>query len=228
MYKKITRHTVWMLLFAPLALLLMILFYRSGSWTILPTYLEKLGHAGIVLSYLLVVLQTVVPFVPFAILAGMNATAHGFFTGYLATLFGSFTGALLLYGLSKSVLRPLFSRYLRRFFARHQKLQTAVSRIEQATPWSTFFTVLGLRLQFWLPASLIDVSAGISSVSFVPFLFGTLIGQAIMVLLESYVGHRVLHFQAHMAELAGICVIGGAILATNFILAKWRRRKLNS
>ncbi|KUO94978.1 TVP38/TMEM64 family protein [Ferroacidibacillus organovorans] len=228
MHKRITRHTVWLALFAPLALLLMFFFYRSGSWTLLPEYLEKLGHAGIVLSYLLVVLQTMVPFVPFAILAGMNATAHGFFTGYLATLFGSFTGSLLLYGLSKSVLRPLFSRYLKRFFARHAKLQATIARIDQATPWSTFFTVLGLRLQFWLPASIIDLSAGISSVSFVPFLFGTLIGQAIMVLLESYVGHRVLHFKAHVAELAGICVIGGGILAANFIVARRKMRRLKS
>ena len=194
--------------------------YVSGVWWRIPDLMRQAGAFGIAISYVLILVQTVVPFAPFAILAGFNATVHGYMVGYITTFAGAFTGAVLLYIVARRAAKGILHKPLGRFLKRHPKLQHAFARIPAEGAWSIFAAILALRLQPWLPSSAIDVLAGASKVRLAPFLLATLFGQAPMIALESYVGHRILHFREHQREL---WLLGALSLLLFAIYALWRR-----
>lgn len=196
--------------------------YRSGALWRLPEWVRSLGALGIAVSYGMVVLQSFVPFAPFALLAGGNALVHGFWIGYLTTWAGAFTGAVLLYALSRSTLHGPLARRLRQFLCRHPRIDRYRAQIERERGWSLFVSILVLRLQPWLPSSVIDVSAGGAGVSFLPFALASLAGQAPMIALESYVGHRLITPREHTRELV-VLAAGGLILLLGWLF--WRRRR---
>ncbi|MHB1681785.1 MAG: TVP38/TMEM64 family protein [Bacilli bacterium] len=194
--------------------------YMSGAWWKIPDLMRRAGVFGIGLSYGLILVQTFVPFAPFAILAGFNATVHGFIIGYITTFAGAFTGALLLYTLARRAVKSMLLKPLERFLNRHPKLERAFTRIPTEGAWSIFVAILTLRLQPWLPSSAIDVLAGAAKVRLAPFLLATFFGQAPMIALESYVGHRILHFQEHQKEL---WLLGALSLLFFALYVLWRR-----
>ena len=174
---------------------------RMGGWKGIPDGLRAAGSLGLLVSYGLIVMQTFVPFAPFAVLAAFNATVHGYWPGYAATLAGAFTGAILFYGLTLRLMHRYARRRLERFLARHERMRRMAQSVERERGWSLFFVLVVLRLQPWLPSSIIDVLAGAAKVPALLFAVSTLVGQAPIIALESYVGHRVMTFQSHQNEV---------------------------
>lgn len=213
-------------LFAALTAVALGLFmlYRSGWLWQLPAWIRGCGIYGIAISYVLIVFQAFVPFAPFALLAGGNALVHGFWVGYVTTWAGAYTGALLLYLVSRSTLQGPLAGRLRAFLRRHPRIESYRARLGQERGWSLFSFVLVLRLQPWLPSSVIDVSAGAARVPFVPFALASLLGQAPMIALESYVGHRLMTPREHAREV-WVMVGVGLVMLVGYLLWRWRRAK---
>ncbi len=197
--------------------------YTSGVWRFIPRVISQSGVYGILISYALVVLQTVIPFVPFALLAGFNASIHGFWMGYLSTWAGAFTGSMILYYLSSRLMTVYFRRKLDGLLLSHPKLLALEEKIVNSRGFSSFFVILMLRMQPWLPASIIDITSGLSRVRLSAFVAATILGQGPMVALESYVGHRILHFQSHQREL--FFIAGGSLLVLllYWAILYWRK-----
>ncbi|MCI0182835.1 MAG: VTT domain-containing protein [Acidibacillus sp.] len=186
--------------------------YRTGIWFKIPDMLRHAGIFGLVISYFMIVIQTVVPFAPFALLAGFNATVHGLIVGYLITFAGAFTGALLLYLVAVKAWDTFLRKRLQQFLKRHPKIESAFEQVAKERGTSVFFVILTLRLQPWLPSSAIDIMAGAAHVRFWPFVAATVAGQAPMIALESYVGHRILHFRSHQLEIWIIGIVSAVLL----------------
>lgn len=196
--------------------------YRSGLLWRMPDFVRSCGVYGLLISYAVIIVQTFIPFAPFAILAGGNALVHGFWLGYLSTWAGAFTGALLLYILSRRTLYGPLARWLERFLRKHPKIERVRSRIEGERGWSVFGFILLLRLQPWLPSSAVDIASGLARVAFGPFAVATIVGQAPMIALESYVGNRILNPTGHTKELWMIGV-GSLLLLLGYGFWRWRR-----
>ncbi len=207
------RQGIFFIIFIGLSGAGLVWLYRTGIWFEIPDMLHRAGFFGIVISYSMIVLQTVIPFAPFALLAGFNATVHGFILGYLTTFAGAFTGAVLLYVVAVKAWDTILHKPLDRFLQRHPKIHTAFHQVEREKGTSIFFVILTLRLQPWLPSSAIDIMAGAAHVRFWPFVLATLAGQAPMIALESYVGHRILHFRTHQQEIWMIGIVSVLLLA---------------
>lgn len=171
--------------------------------------LRASGSLGLLLGYGLIVLQTFVPFAPFAVLASFNATVHGYWPGYAVTLAGAFTGALLFYALALRLMHRYARQRLDRILARHGRMRRMAESVQRERGWSLFFVIVVLRLQPWLPSSVVDLLAGVAKVPAVPFAVATLVGQAPIIALESYIGHRLMTFGTHQNELWWIA--GGSL-----------------
>ncbi|MCY0875858.1 MAG: VTT domain-containing protein [Firmicutes bacterium] len=198
--------------------------YRSGVLWRLPDLVRSCGVYGLLISYAAIVLQTFIPFAPFALLAGGNALVHGFWLGYISTWAGAFTGALLLYVIARRTLYGPLKIWLERFLRKHPKVEHVRARIEKERGWSVFGFIVLLRLQPWLPSSAVDIASGMARVSFGPFAIATVVGQGPMIALESYVGHRLLNPAGHTKEL---WAIGGVslLLLCLYGLWQWRKRR---
>lgn len=187
--------------------------YTTGMWGRIPAAIRATGNFGLLVSYALIVLQTFIPFAPFAVLAGFNATVHGYWPGYAATLSGAFTGACLFYALALRVTHRYARARVEQFLARHDRIRRMAHSVKKERGWSLFFVIVVLRLQPWLPSSIIDLLAGVAKVPVRIFAGATLTGQAPMIGLESYVGHRLMNFHSHRHELWWIAGAAMAMLA---------------
>lgn len=168
-------------------------------------YLQSFGPAGGVIGALLVYIQSIVPFVPFVIVAGVNVIIYpspwGFIVNYLMACSGAITAFL-------------FARYFG-----HDRVMRRLSRYPLALQFNRqmekngFLYVLIGRLIPVIPSSLVSLGAGVTRVSFRAFLFGTLLGKFPMVFLESQITNYLLHFKHYRVHLLVLLIVFALLIA---------------
>lgn len=197
-----------------LAGLMIVWFHRSGLLFAIPRYLRAAGWWGIGISYGLVVLQSIIPYAPFALIAGFNTSAHGFWLGYLVSFAGVLTGNLLLYGFARRIVVLFFKGKQEQLWQRYPKLEVIRRKVVNARFWSAFSILFILRIQPWVPSSLLDLLSGVTGVKFSPFFFSTVAGQAPSVAAMTYLGHRLMNLQKYKKEIimfVGLAIVLGII-----------------
>ncbi|MCH7322763.1 VTT domain-containing protein [Solibacillus sp. MA9] len=133
-------------------------------------------------QFLIMVLVSMIPFAPIPVLAAFIASNHDFLPGLLINMLGTMIGSLLLYLLSKRLLRRVALKYL----TKRQYLTKYFELIET----HGFLAVLLGRIIPILPSAGINLIAGISNVSFVAFIAATFLGKLPTILAFSLVGHQ--------------------------------------
>ena len=198
--------------------------HRTGLLWAIPHYLQHVGAWGILISFGLIVVQSVVPYAPFALLAGFNTSAHGFWLGYFVSFAGVVTGNLMLYLLAKQIVKIVFHGKIETLLMRHPKLQVVRNKVVRARFGTAFSILFVLRIQPWVPSSWFDVLSGAAGVKFKPFIFSTLAGQVPSVAIMAYLGHRLLNFQQYKQEI--ILIVGIAIVIGIVYLLRNRRMRV--
>lgn len=165
----------------------------------LSDYLRSFGAFSVVLGMLVVFVQVMVPFAPFVLVAGANVLVFGLFWGtainYVMAVLGSFTAFM-------------FARYfghdrVERRMAKYEAVKVFNKRMEKQ---GLFYVLLG-RLIPVIPSTAISLGAGITKIRTRDYVLGTVIGKFPMILLESLIGHDLIHFQQNKGRLALLCII---------------------
>lgn len=165
----------------------------------LSDYLRSFGAFSVVLGMAIVYIQVMLPFVPFVLVAGANVLVFGLFWGFMI----NYTMAVL-----GSFSAFLFARYVGH--ARVEKRLVkypAVKQFNQKLEERGFFYVLVGRLIPVIPSTAISLGAGITKIRGRDFLLGTILGKLPMVLLESMIGHDLLHFHKYKGRFMILCAI---------------------
>ena len=198
--------------------------HRMGILWAIPKFMKATGAWGLALSYGLVVLQSIVPYAPFALLAGFNVAAHGFWLGFALTLAGVVTGDLILYAFARQIIGLVFHGAIEAIWRRHPKLEVVKSKVVGARFWTAFVILFALRVQPWVPSSLLDLLSGATGVRFKPFFFSTVAGQAPAVAAMAFLGHRLLHFQHFKREMKWIILLI-TLLVVAFVMWRVMRKR---
>ncbi len=113
----------------------------------------------------------------------------------LAGTAGSFVGAMVMYGVSRAVGRPLVLRFGKYFFVPPDKLERAERFLERFEKGGVFFARL-------LPVvrHLIGIPAGIVRMRVVPYAIMTIIGSALWCTVLAYFGQQVLGSQPGLID----------------------------
>jgi uncharacterized membrane protein YdjX (TVP38/TMEM64 family) len=178
----------------------------------LSEYLQSFGAIGAIIGALLVYVQTIVPFVPFIVVAGVNVLLYpspwGFVVNYVMACLGALTAFL-------------FARYYGhdRVTAKLNNYPLALQFNKQMERSGFFYVLIG-RLIPVIPSSLINLGAGITKVTFRQFLFGTLIGKFPMVFLESQITNYLLHFKHYRGRLLLLLAIFAVLITLGNVFAK--------
>lgn len=165
----------------------------------LTALLRSFGWYGYFGGALLIFVQTLLPVIPFVVVAGANVLLFGlwggFLVNYLFTTIGSMTAFLLARYVGRSWVEKKLSRnrYLHVF---NDKLK------QRGVLYITLFRVMPI-----LPSIVTNLGAAVSKVRTRDFLLGTLLGNAPMILIESLIGHDLLHFTQHKARLFGVIIV---------------------
>lgn len=138
---------------------------------------------GLLYQFLIMVLVSMIPFAPIPVLAAFIASNHSFFPGLAINLLGTTLGSVLLYLLSRNLLRHVALKYL----VKRQYLTNYLALIEK----NGFLAVLLGRIIPVLPSAGINLIAGISNVNLGAFIAATLLGKLPTILAFSLAGHQI-------------------------------------
>ena len=126
---------------------------------------------------------SMVPFAPIPVLAAFIASHYDFAIGLLINMLGTTMGSVLLFLLSKKLLRRVAMNYLKK----HQHLTKYVELVQT----NGFLAVLLGRIIPILPSAGINLLAGISNVNVMAFISATVLGKLPTILAFSLAGHQI-------------------------------------
>lgn len=195
-------------------------FTRMGS-RLLHTNVEELseglrsfGVFAVFLGMAAVILQSIVPFVPFVLVAGANVLVFGLAGGFLINYVMSVVGAYLAFIIGRHFGNDWVQNKLSKF--------AVVQQFSRKMEQQGFFYVLIGRLIPVLPSTAVSLAAGASNVKIRHFIAATIIGKLPIVLLESFIGHDLLHFHSYRKRLFILVLIFVLLM----VIGSWLKSKL--
>ena len=168
-------------LYAPFRAFLKEVFrvFATGDFQKLKDFVASYGSYAAAISFLLMVLQSVVAPLPAFLITFANAALFGFWKGALLSWSSAMVGAALCFFIARSLGREAVEKLTSKgalknidvFFKRHGKQSILIARL---LPFISF--------------DIVSYAAGVSSVSFLGFWVATGLGQLPATLVYSYVG----------------------------------------
>ncbi|WNQ13639.1 TVP38/TMEM64 family protein [Paenibacillus aurantius] len=197
MYAGILAAAAWLIYF--------LFFTRTGlrlthvNMRDLSEDLQALGPYALLLGMLAVFIQTLIPIVPFMLVAGANVLVFGLVQGVTINYMMACIGAAAAF---------FFARYYGHSWV-EKKLDRypAVLEFNKRLETHGFFYVLVGRLIPILPSTAINLGAGVSKIRVSHFILATLIGKLPIVYLESTIAHDMLHIHRYKGRLVLYVVI---------------------
>ncbi|MBN6188239.1 TVP38/TMEM64 family protein [Aneurinibacillus sp. BA2021] len=190
---------------------------RTGNLEQAAVHIQSYGWIAVLVSVVAVAVQTFVPVVPFALLAGANVLAFGLWPGFFVSWLGAFLAALLNFLLARYVGREWAERKIG-----HHSFMKKLNRYAETRG---FIIILLARFIPVMPSSVVNTAAGISSISFGTFLFATLLGKGPAVFFESVLGHFLLDWKQHKEELL-LLLLGAGLMMLGVYYVKKKKSTL--
>ena len=124
------------------------------------------GTAGLAVVFALQVLIAASGVLPASVLGIAAGALFGVVAGFAAAALGTMVGALLAFGLARSLFRPVIARALSR--------RPGLARMEQALARDGWKLVCLIRISPVMPFAVTSYALGLSSVRFRAYVLGTL------------------------------------------------------
>lgn len=181
---------------------------------------SEVEQLGLIVGFLLVFLESLLPFLPLFLIVIVNINSYGFLLGFLINYSGTVLGSYIVFLFIRYFVRAPAQRYI----AKHERLQKMLAFIDRKG-FSFLFILLSLP---FTPTSVINVIAALSNLKKVVYLYILVAAKAIMVLTMSLVGNDVTSFFTSPLQLT-ITIIGLVLL---YLFSKWYqgyiRRKMDN
>lgn len=137
-------------------------------------------------GFLLVVLESLLPFLPLVVIVMANAAAFGLWVGFLISWSGTVVGSVIVYFLAAKLKRfEWIQRQLKK-----EKIRKTMLWVERHGFGPIFF----LFCFPFTPSFLINMVAALSRIKFYQFFLALLAGKMVMVFTISYIGYDIVSF----------------------------------
>ena len=167
---------------------------------------REVEQLGLIVGFLLVFMESFLPFLPLFIIVVVNINSYGFILGSLSSYSGTVLGSYLVFLL----IRYFFRRPAQKYIRKHKRLGQMLSFIDRR---GFVFLFVLLALPF-TPTSVIKK---------VVYLYILLAAKAIMILTMSLVGYDVTSFFTSPLRLT--LSIAGLVLI--YFFSKWYQKYIN-
>ncbi|MBU8907961.1 TVP38/TMEM64 family protein [Desertibacillus haloalkaliphilus] len=147
---------------------------RQEDLTSLQNLLSDHSYLLLVVTFLVMIVQNLATFVPLLIVVTINITFFGFVFGYLWSVFTSVIGACLCFWLARYLFQEWF-------------LQKVNQQILDKMEGNAFLYIFISRNVLFVPTSVINIAAGVSSIKFHSYFYGTLLGNSLYLLVLSFI-----------------------------------------
>ncbi|OXM85888.1 TVP38/TMEM64 family protein [Paenibacillus rigui] len=166
-----------------------------GKWNVhhLSDILDSWGIMGHLAGALLAYVQTLVPFVPFVVVAGANVLLFGLWLGFLVNYVMSVLGAITAFWFARTYGRTWVEKKLGKY--------PQLAKFNERLKRNGFLYIAIARVIPVLPSFAINLGAAVTKVKGRDFFLGTVVGKLPMIFLESLIGHDLLYFHHNKGRL---------------------------
>ncbi|MED1646144.1 VTT domain-containing protein [Brevibacillus agri] len=176
-------------------------------------WLRSWGVIAVAGSILLNVVISITGVLPSIFLSGANAIVFGLMGGFIVSLAGEVTGAVLAFllyrwGVGKSRKLKKWSESKWVLSVNHS------SRLKQLAG------IVLLRVNPLLPSGFVNFGASLTRISLFDFLLATLIGKIPSMVFETFVAHDIVFISENKSRLAASLILGSLVF-----LIFWSSRK---
>lgn len=181
------------------------------------TYLiHMMSHLGPISGIVLIVLESILPFLPLSVFIALNGASFGYVFGYVLSWLSTSVGCFISFFIFRKFFKEKFDKFL------SKKNTKQVMKIKKKFDSITFSgLVLIIALPF-TPAFAVNIAAGLSDMSFKKFMIAILIGKLSITYFWTYIGKSLLE---SMMDLKTIITVGLLLLGA-YILSKLVSKKL--
>lgn len=153
--------------------------FASGDFTVVRKFVETYGEYAAVVSFLLMIMQSIAAPLPAFLLTFANASLFGWWKGAVLSWSSAMAGAAVCFWIARILGRDVVEKLTSKsglkqidiFFERYGKLSVLIARL---LPFISF--------------DIVSYAAGLTSMSFGSFLVATGVGQLPATIIYSYVG----------------------------------------
>lgn len=146
--------------------------------------IQQYRSFGPIPGILLPLLEAFLPFLPLVVFVTANANAFGLWWGFLFSWIGATLGALIVFLLVRRYGETRFFRFLRKN-----------RQVKRLTKWvdKHGFGPLFILLCFpFTPSALVNVVAGLSSISIAQYMLAVVTGKMVMIFTISFIGYDII------------------------------------
>lgn len=153
--------------------------FATGDFTVVKEFVKSYGAYAMVVSFLLMVLQSIMAPLPAFLITFANANLFGWWQGAILSWSSAMAGAALCFWIAKILGRDVVEKITSKaglnqidiFFERYGKQSILIARL---LPFISF--------------DIVSYAAGLTSMKFWPFFIATGLGQLPATIVYSYVG----------------------------------------
>jgi uncharacterized membrane protein YdjX (TVP38/TMEM64 family) len=158
-------------------------FLKHRDFHGLKIFLLSYGNWAPVISILLMVIQSLFPFIPGVIMTITNAWLFGWYLGTIYSCIGALLGAILDF---------IIARWYGKFIVYTLVEKRYTEKINKFIKKNGVIAVFITRLVPFIPFKMVSYSAGLSTMSIKPFVIVTGIGQVPAIAIYSIIGESIL------------------------------------
>ena len=178
-------------------------------------YIRSFGSLAIIISMLLMILQSVAAPIPAFLITFANAAVFGWVAGAVISWTGAMLGAALCFGLSR-----LFGRD----FVAKLTGKSALQSVDQFFVSYGAKSIFIARLLPFVPFDPISYAAGLTGMRFTSFLLATGLGQLPATIIYSYAGSTMLSGNVKLF-LYGLCALLAVGTLSMILRSVYQRKK---
>ncbi|MBM7586465.1 putative membrane protein YdjX (TVP38/TMEM64 family) [Bacillus pakistanensis] len=147
-------------------------------------WIKEYRSFGPIPGILLPMVEAFLPFLPLVVFVTANATAFGLWFGFLFSWIGASLGALLVF----LIVRRFGNRKLFQFLKRNKQVSKLTKWVDRHG-----FAPLFLLLCFpFTPSAVVNIVAGLSSISIAQYMLAVLTGKMVMIFTISFIGYDII------------------------------------
>ncbi|CAD2079973.1 TVP38/TMEM64 family protein [Jeotgalicoccus meleagridis] len=178
------------------------------------TLFNKFEQLGFFVGFLLVFIESFLPFLPLVVIVILTINSYGVIVGFLISYSATVLGSYLVF----LTVRHFFRDTAQRYIEKHDKLNKMLKFIDDRG--FTFLFIL-LCLPF-TPSSVVNVITALSNVRRDVYLYILLAAKFIMILSMTLVGYDIASFFDSPMKL----ILSLVFLCVLYLLSKWYQKYL--
>lgn len=156
-----------------------VLMFKSGDFTVVREFVESYGPYAMIVSFMLMILQSIAAPLPAFLITFANANLFGWWQGAILSWTSAMAGAAVCFYISRILGRDMAVKL------------TSRKGIEQVDQFFTKYgkqSILIARLLPFMSFDIVSYAAGLTGMGFWAFFIATGIGQLPATIVYSYVG----------------------------------------